>query len=68
MTAGGPAGAGLQQGGMVGVADIDVPGGNIRALRLRMAAQAKIWIALDKHLLVNRTMRIVANNAAFAHR
>ena len=53
MTAGGPTGAGLQQGGMVGIADIDMPGGNIRALHLGMAAEAKIGIIDDQELLVD---------------
>lgn len=33
-----------------------------------MATQTKIRIALDKHLLIDRTVRTVANDAAFAHR
>jgi len=36
-------------------------------LCLRMTAQAKIWVALRKHLLIDRAVGIVTDSAAFAH-
>lgn len=33
-----------------------------------MAAQAKVGVIINKHFLVDRTMRVVADRAAFAHR
>lgn len=35
---------------------------------MRVAAQAKIRIILNKHFAIDRAVRIVANGAAFAHR
>jgi hypothetical protein len=32
-----------------------------------MAAQAEIIVALDKHLFINRTVRLMADDTAFAH-
>lgn len=53
---------------MNNVADVNVSGGDIRALNLRMAPQAKIRVALDEHFLVDRAVWIMANDAAFAQR
>ncbi len=50
---------------MIHVADVKLAAG---LLDLCVAAHAKIRIALRKHLLVNRTMRGVANDTTFAHR
>ena len=61
-----PASADGQKRRVVGVADVNMAGGNIRSLRLRVAAQAKIWIVFNEHLLVNGAARVVANDAAFA--
>ena len=68
VTAGVPAGSHLQKRRVIRVADINVPGRNIRALHLRVAAQAKIRVALDEHFLVDRAVRTVAGDAAFAQR
>ena len=68
MAAGSPARPDLQKRRMIRVADVDVSGGNIRPLHLRVAAQAKIRVACDKHLLVDRAVGIVAGGATFAHR
>ena len=67
VTTGRPAGAHLQQRRVVRVADINVPGGNIGTLNLGMAAEAQIGIADHQHLLIHRTMRIMAQRAALAH-
>jgi len=61
-----PASADGQKRRVVGVADVNMAGGNIRSLRLRVAAQAKIWIVFNEHLLVDGAVRVVANDAAFA--
>jgi len=49
---------------MVHIADVNL---FARGLDLRVAAHAEIRIALDEHFLVDRTVRIVTNDAAFAH-
>jgi len=53
---------------MVCVADVNVPAWNRRALGLRMAAKAKIGIALHEHFLVYRPVRIVTSDATFPER
>ena len=63
----GPAGADLQKRRVVGVADVNVAGGNIRSLHLCVAAQTKVRIGFDQHLLVDGTMRVVAHGASFTH-
>lgn len=65
---GAPATAEFQFVGVVFIADQDLPGADQRALRLRVALEAKIVVALDEHLGVDRTMRAVADDAAFPHR
>jgi len=67
MAAGSPAGSDLQKRRVIRVADVNVPAGNVHALHLRVAAQAKIRVALDEHFIIDRTVRIVTNDAAFAH-
>jgi len=64
MAAGRPAGAVNEKAGVVNVADKN---GSGRGLRLGMALEAKIRVALHEHLGVDGTMRIVAHGAAFAH-
>lgn len=66
VAAGGPAGANLQIGGVIGVADIEMAGRNIGALILRVAAEAEIGIVGHQHLAVDGAVRGVANGAAFA--
>ena len=50
---------------MIHVADQKLPA---RRLNLCMAAHAKIRIAVDEHFLVDRTVRSMTGDAAFAHR
>ena len=38
-----------------------------RILVLRMASQAKVRVAIDKHFAVDRAMRVVARGATLAH-
>ena len=66
VTSGAPAGTLLQKRGMVSVANIDLTLGHITPLNLRMALQAKVWIAFDQHLSVNRTVWSVTNGAPLA--
>lgn len=68
MAAGVPAGAPAQKPRVIRVADVNVSAGNVRALDLRMAAQAKIRVALDEHFLVDRAVWIMTDDAAFAQR
>lgn len=63
-----PAGTNLEKRRVVHVADVNVTGGNIRALHLCVAAQAEVGIVFDEHFLVDGTMRTVANGAPFAQR
>ena len=65
VAAGSPAGSDLQIGRMKRVADVNLAAGR---LDLCVAAQAKIRIAVDKHFLIDRTMRAMTDDAAFAHR
>lgn len=44
MATGGPAGTHLEKSRVVRIADVNVVGGNIRSLGLRVATQAKVWI------------------------
>ena len=66
VTAGGPAGADLEKSRVIRVADVNVAGGNIRALDLRVAAQAQVGIVFDEQFLVDGTVRIVTDGAALA--
>jgi hypothetical protein len=50
---------------VIHVADVNLAA---HRLDLCVAAHAKIGIALDEHFLVDRTVRSMANDAAFAHR
>lgn len=49
-------------------ADVNFPARKTRPLDLRVAAETQIRVALDKHLAIDRTVRVVANGATFAHR
>ena len=53
---------------MIRVADKDMSGQNIRSLDLCVAAHTKIRIAFNEHFLVDRTVRAMTDDAAFAHR
>ena len=68
MATGCPAGARLQQQRMIGASDINMAGGNVRPLDLGMKAQAKIGVRDREQILIHRTVRIMADGAAFAHR
>lgn len=50
---------------MIRVADVNVAGGNIRALDLRVTAQAQVGVVSHEHFLVDGTVRTMANRAAF---
>jgi len=65
MAAGSPACSDSQKHRVINVADV-----NLLAHRLDLcvAAQAKVRVALDEHFLIDRAMRIVANDAALTHR
>jgi len=58
----------LQKARMIGVADINMSAGNVRALHLGVAAQAKIRVAVHEQLLIYRAVWIMTQGAAFAHR
>ena len=72
VAAGAPAGSLHETGGMVfrrvadGVA-IDLADASDRR-RLQVAAETEVAVAGDQHLLIHRTVRAVAGNAAFLHR
>lgn len=68
VTAGRPAASGLQHGTVGNFADEKFAGGHALTLHLRMATQAKIRIGLREHFAIGRSVWIVANRAAFAHR
>jgi len=67
VTAGAPATAEFQFVGVIFVADQDLPRTEERALRLGVALEAKVVVALDEHLVVDRAVGAVTNRAAFAH-
>ena len=48
--------------------DIKLTRATSGTLHLRVALQAQVRIALDQQLSIDRTVRTVTNNAAFAHR
>lgn len=66
MAAGGPAGPHLHESGVVGIADVNMAGGNVWSLGLGMAAQAQVGVVIGQHFLVNGTVRVVADSATFA--
>ena len=63
MATGRPARSHLQKRRVVCVAYINVARRNIWTLRLRVAAQAKIGIVINEHLLVDGTVRVMAVGA-----
>jgi len=62
-----PTGAVTKQSAVVDIANVK-PGCGRRSLRLRVALEAQVGIALDEHFGINRTVRVVANGATFAER
>lgn len=65
MASGSPTGSHLQKRCVIGVADEN---GSIGTLNLRVTAQAKVGIAFDQHLLIDRAVWVVTNVATFAQR
>jgi len=51
---------------MVDVADVDLTPPHARSLRLGVATQAQVHIPLKEELGVDRTMRVVANDASLS--
>ena len=64
VTPGSPAGPDLQPRRMIHVADVKLSAGG---LDLGVATQAEVWVTLDQHFLIDRTVRNVTDDAAFAH-
>ena len=64
----GPAGAAFDVGGVRNFADVEIARRNARALDLQVALEAKVVVALDKELAIDRAVRAMANDAAFAQR
>lgn len=63
---GGPAGAALDETGVRNFADHEVAGQDIGTLDLQVALEAKIVVALDEELAIDRAVRAMAGGAAFA--
>lgn len=68
VTAGAPTAAELEFVRVIFAPDEDLSRTDERALRLRVALEAKIVVALDDELGVDRAVRVVADGAAFAQR
>lgn len=66
MAAGAPAAAELQFVRVIFVPNENLPGSEERTLRLRVTLEAKVVVALDQHLGVNRTVGTVTNGATLA--
>lgn len=64
VAAGAPASALAHKGGVINLADEQAAG---RALRLRVAFEAEVGVALDEQFVVNRAVRVVTHDAAFTH-
>jgi hypothetical protein len=64
MASGSPTGPDLQKRCVIGVADQNHPAGT---LNLRVTTQAKVGITFNEHFLIDRTVRVVTNDTAFAH-
>src|SRR5580698_1039160 len=62
----GPAGPHLKKSSVVRIADVNVAGGNIRSLGLRVATQAKVWAIGDEQFVVDGTVWVMTSRAAFA--
>lgn len=68
MAAGAPAGAPAQKGAVRNFPDEDIAGRRVGPLNLCVALQAKIGVAFGQHFCVNRSVRVMANDAALAQR
>jgi hypothetical protein len=68
VTAGAPTRALPQQRGVRDFADVNLARWKVGGWRLRVAAQTEIRIVRNEHLAVYRTVRRMANPAAFAQR
>ena len=66
MAAGGPARAAFDVGSVGNFTDVEIAGRDGRALNLQVALEAKIVVALDEELVVDRPVRLVAGGASFA--
>jgi hypothetical protein len=67
VTAGCPASSDSKKRSMVRIADVNMPGGDIWPLCLRMATQAKVGVIVDQQLFVYGTVRVMANGATLPH-
>ena len=56
-----------QQCGVRDFANVNFTARNARTLHLRVAFQTKVGIAFNEHFAVDRTVRIMTNDAAFTH-
>ena len=65
---GGPAGTAIHVDGMIHFADEELAGLVRGPLNLHVALEAKIVVAFDEELAVDRTVRVVTTRAAFAKR
>src|SRR5690348_13504692 len=63
-----PARAVAQEGAVIDVANVKAGGACARTLSLRVAFEAQVRIALNKHLGVDGTVRVMADGAAFPER
>lgn len=68
MTARSPAGAVAEKSGVVDIANKQPGDASDRLLALGMAFEAKVGVALDEHLGVDGTVRVVADGATFTER
>jgi hypothetical protein len=66
VAAGRPAGAALDEIGVRNFTDHKVAGKNVGTLNLQVALEAKIVVALDEELAIDRAVRAMASGAAFA--
>ena len=66
MATGRPAGAAFDEIRVRDFADHEVAGKNIGPLDLKVALEAKVIVALDEELAIDRAMRAMTNGAAFA--
>lgn len=67
VAAGGPAGTAADEGGVIDLSDDELTGADAGPLHLRVAAQAKVGIGLDEHLVVHGAVRLMAGSATLAH-
>src|ERR1051325_10007818 len=68
MAAGRPARAAFDVSGMRNFADVEIARGHSRPLALQVAFQAKVVVAFDEELPIDRAVREMATGAALATR